>query len=241
MTRSLPSSVKRVDERAGDLPQSLLPVDALPAARAPLAHALEWILEARRVVHALAVAATLLAAARVEVGHIRTGLRIVAGLLLPPHDAVLHVDVPGAVRLWPAVHEMRASPHSVPGPLGSIDVGPAGVLRERRRLSGGLSRGVAWPQLPHPERETRRARRRSLQEPSSIHSAHYGRIPLVECSARESTSLLTGRGSVPARASPSATKARRPASQEEPGMSRTSGYSVSYERSLAEIFPSWGM
>src|ERR1019366_3794202 len=109
------------------------PRDALPLARAAFADALERVFHARRVVHAGAVAGALLTAARIEVGGIGADRRVVSGLLLAPHQAILDEHIPRAVGLIPAIHEVRAAYHFVPGPFAPVDVLPRAVGRDRWR------------------------------------------------------------------------------------------------------------
>src|SRR3990172_5972494 len=122
----------RVDHQVGDLVERLFPRDALPLARAALADALERVLHPRRIVHAGAVTPALLAAARVEVRRVGADSRIVRRLLLAPDDPVLYVHVPGAVRLVPAVHEVRAADALVPPPLVAEHILPSAIRRDRR-------------------------------------------------------------------------------------------------------------
>ena len=141
MMRSVPSSSMVVDHRIGDLAERLIPGDALPLARAAWAHPLQRVLHAGGVVHALAEAAALLAAARVEVRHVRSDLRVVGRLLLAPDDPVLDVDVPGAVGLVPAVHPVAAAHHLVPAPALAVDVAPVAVLGGGGRCAGAAASG----------------------------------------------------------------------------------------------------
>src|SRR5690606_35694755 len=84
-----------VDEAVGDIVHRLLPGDPLPAALAALARPLHRVEHALLAVHVLGMAQALLAAARAVVGRI-LGAAVLALLLLPPDDAVLHIDVEGA-------------------------------------------------------------------------------------------------------------------------------------------------
>ena len=125
------------------------------------------------VVHALAEAAALLAAAGVEVGHVRVRLRVVGGLLLAPDDAVLHVDVPGAVGLVPAVHEVGAADDLVPRPAFAVDVAPVAVAGRggRRSRNGGCGAQAPRSQTRAPAARHRRRRAgRSGDRPPSLGS-----------------------------------------------------------------------
>ena len=85
-----------VDQLLGDLAKRLVPADLLPLALTTLAGSLQRYRQAARAVHHLGVTGTLLATARVEVGHARFRRFVVRRLLLANDDAVLHVEVPVA-------------------------------------------------------------------------------------------------------------------------------------------------
>src|SRR3972149_92045 len=75
-----------VDDLVCDLGERLVPRDALPLAGSSFANAPQRVLDARGVVHQVAVADALLAAARVEVGYRLVGLGVHGVLLLPPDE-----------------------------------------------------------------------------------------------------------------------------------------------------------
>ena len=150
-----------VDVHVGDLVQRLLPGDPLPLPLAALSHPLERVREPPRVVHALAVAGSLLAAARIEVGDAGIDLLVGAGLLLAPDDPVLDVDVPAAVALVPAVHEV--------GALG--DLVPAATSRDRGLRSPRIGRRLRRGGL----------RRRRLSSPSTQSKLAHGQRPGCRC------------------------------------------------------------
>jgi hypothetical protein len=153
----------RRDHRVGDLAEGFVPRDSLPLARAALSHSLERIFHPRGVVHSFAEAAALLAAARVEIRHIRSDLRVVGGLLLAPDDPVLDVHVPGAVGLVPAVHPMAAAHDLVPAPALAVDVAPVPVLGRGRQCRRGGFRaiGAGCPILATQVSEAQRQRQRA--------------------------------------------------------------------------------
>ena len=107
----------------------------LPEPRSPTRFS--GMAHARRVVHALAEAGALLAAAGVGVRDVGVGLRVVGDLLLAPDHPVLDVDVPGAVGLVPAVHEVAGAHDLVPAPALAVDVAPVVI--------GGAASGAAPP------------------------------------------------------------------------------------------------
>ncbi len=128
----------------GDIGQGGIPGDALPFVLTARAHPLQRMRHPRRVVHPLRVATALLAAARVVVGQLVVDLLVFRRLLLAEDQAILHIHVPGTVGLIPAVHDVRATHHLVPGPLLAIHVLPAAVGRQglaQQRLERGIARG----------------------------------------------------------------------------------------------------
>ncbi len=128
-----PDSSTCTQEAVGDLRRRLLPADALPLALAARALALQRVQHALLAVHVLRLAQPLLAAARAVVGRVVARAPVLALLLLAPDDAVLDVDVEGAVT--GAVDAAAAAHDAVPGPLLPHQVFPAAVgPGERRRV-----------------------------------------------------------------------------------------------------------
>ena len=120
-----------LDDLVGDLADRLVPADPLPLALAALADPLHRVEHALLAVHVLGVADALLAAARTVVRRVLAGAAVLALLLLAPDDAVLDVDVEGAVA--GAVDAPAAPDHPVPGPLAAHHVFPEPVHGRRRR------------------------------------------------------------------------------------------------------------
>src|SRR5690606_2186067 len=114
-----------VDDLVGDLLGGLVPGNALPLALAALAGALERIAQTVGLVHGGGVDGALLATARVGVGHVGVHLRVLGDLFLANDDAVLHVDVPGAVAH--AVDAVGGVADAVPAPLVAVQILPATV------------------------------------------------------------------------------------------------------------------
>ena len=91
----------------------------------------------------MAEARPLLAAARVHVRHAVFDLGVDAGLLFPPDDAVLRVDVEGAAARV-AVDEVGSPGDLVPRPLLAVQVFPAvvSVVAEDLFLGGAGQAGI---------------------------------------------------------------------------------------------------
>ena len=160
--------LERVENPLGDLAIRLLPGDALPLPGPALSHALERVANARGVVHALAEAGAFLATARVGIGEPGPGLWVLGRLLLAPDESVLHVDVPAAVGLVPAVHEVGALDDLVPAPALAVDVPPVAVAGCRRMCFVhrvlGRRRWRTRTQISDREHEPRGAGRSADQE-----------------------------------------------------------------------------
>ncbi len=172
-----------VDVLVGDLIQRLLPGDPLPLPFAPLSHPLEGMEEPARVVHALAVAGAFLAAPRIEVGDAGIDLLVGAGLLLAPHDPVLDIDVPAAVALVPAVHEVGALGDLVPAPLRAIELFEALVLDiidEQRVREGRIALSQRPSQLTHRQHQGAAA----LQERAPIDALCHGALLRIFATGR---------------------------------------------------------
>src|SRR5690554_7564754 len=114
-----------VDDLVGDLLGGLIPGDALPLALAALAGPLQREAQAVGLVHGRGVDRPLLAAPRVGVGHVGVHLGVLGDLLLANDDAVLHIDVPGAVAH--AVDAVGGVAHAVPAPLVAVEILPAAI------------------------------------------------------------------------------------------------------------------
>jgi hypothetical protein len=137
--RLRPRARERVDHAVGDLVERLLPRDALPAALATLARALQRMAQARGVVHHAGVADALLAAAGIEIRHFVVRRRILRDLFFPHDGAVFDEDVERAVALVPAVDQVRALRHAVPPQLLAVPLLRRPV-RFRRHDGGRLGR-----------------------------------------------------------------------------------------------------
>jgi hypothetical protein len=161
-----------VDGAVGDLAQRLVPGHALPAALAALPHALQRVREPTAVVHAVAVAGSLLAAARVEVGHVGVGLLVAADLLLAPDDSVAHVHVPGAAAVVAAVDVVGALHDPVPPPLPAVQVGRLAVAHGAGdgSRSGGGEGGTRAPEVQEGQGEG--AATRPKESPAREHRGH---------------------------------------------------------------------
>ena len=110
------------------------------------------------VVHAIAVASPLLAAARIEVGHLGVGLGVVGDLLFAPDHAVFHEDVPRAAALVGAVHVVGALGDAIPAPSApGRDPASLRTRAERSELAG--TDGLGDVGLPAARGGSGRARR----------------------------------------------------------------------------------
>ncbi len=134
-----PAACERVDQRAGDLVQCLVPADPFPAARPARPHALQRIPEPGLADGERAAARALLAAARIPVRHRGVRRCVRRRLLFAPHDAVADVEIPGAGRHAVGAR-VRAAHDAVPAPLRAVDVLPVLIERGGGRLLRGLGR-----------------------------------------------------------------------------------------------------
>jgi hypothetical protein len=125
--RPRPVPLEHVETLVRDLAEGLFPGDPLPLPGPPFPDPLQGMTETAGIVHPLAETGSLLAAPRIEIRHLRVRLWIGRRLFLPPHDAVLHVHVPVAAPLVPAVHVVRALGDPIPGPLVPVEIAPPSV------------------------------------------------------------------------------------------------------------------
>ena len=116
---------ENIDHLVGDLGGDLIPGDALPLAFASLADPLQRIAQAVALIHRRGMNGALLAATRVCVGNIGVDLRILRQLLFAQHDAVLDIDIEGAVA--DAVDAVRCLADLVPGKLAAVEIFPVAI------------------------------------------------------------------------------------------------------------------
>jgi len=196
--RVRPALDEGVETSVRDLPQALLPTDAAKASLAPRADPTQGVEQTRAVDHAFAVAGALLTAARVVVGNLRIRRLVAADLLFAEDYPVLHVDVPVAAPLVPAVDEVGALVDRVESQPFAIEIAPAGVARHGEVWSGlPVVRTPAGGRNQGHEPEREREASGSAQEVSSRESGHGCPRASIRTPRPSASRAWTWRGSLP--------------------------------------------